>query len=75
MLRKSTVVFCRKFLVNLLENVMFLPFASLSSMMILEMKIDVRIDVMIPMINVVAKPCTGPEPKMKRTIPVSIVVT
>ena len=31
------VVFCRKFLVNLLEKVMFLPFASLSSMMILEM--------------------------------------
>ena len=31
-------------------------------------------EVTIPMINVVAKPCTGPLPKMKRTIPVMMVV-
>ena len=68
------VVFCRKFLVSLLSNVMFLPFASLSSMMIREMKMDVKTEVTIPMISVVAKPCTGPEPKMNSTIPVSMVV-
>ena len=43
--------------------------------MILVMKIDVTTEVMIPMIRVVAKPCTGPEPKMKSTIPVRSVVT
>ena len=43
--------------------------------MILVMKIEVMTDVMIPMISVVAKPWTGPEPNTKRTIPVSNVVT
>ena len=32
-------------------------------------------EVRIPMISVVAKPCTGPLPKTKRTIPVMIVVS
>ena len=43
--------------------------------MSLVMKMEVRTDVMIPMMRVVAKPCTGPEPNTKSTIPVSIVVT
>ena len=71
---KSTLVFWRKFLVRLLSNEMFLPLATLSSMMILVMKIEVRTEVMIPMMRVVAKPCTGPEPNAKRTIPVRRVV-
>ena len=71
---KSTFVFWRKFLVKLLSNVTFLPFDTLSSKMILVMKIDVRTEVMIPMMRVVAKPCTGPEPNTKRTIPVRRVV-
>ena len=60
--RKFTFVFWRKFLVSLLSNVTFLPFDTLSSKMILVMKIEVRTEVTIPMISVVAKPCTGPEP-------------
>ena len=46
-----------------------------SSKMSLVMKIDVSTEVMIPMIRVVAKPCTGPEPKMNSTMPVRRVVT
>ena len=38
------------------------------------MKIEQKSEVRIPIINVVAKPCTGPFPKMNRTIPVMIVV-
>ena len=62
-------------LVNLLSNVTFLPFSTLSSNMSLVMKIEVTIEVMIPMMRVVAKPCTGPEPNAKRTKPVRSVVT
>ena len=72
--RKSTVVFWRKFLVSLLSNVTFLPFDTLSSKLILVMKKEVRTEVMIPMISVVANPCTGPEPNTKSTIPVRRVV-
>ena len=39
------------------------------------MKTAEKNEVMIPMISVVAKPCTGPLPKTKRTIPVMIVVS
>ena len=43
--------------------------------MSLEMKIEVSNEVTIPMIRVVANPCTGPEPNTKSTIPVIIVVS
>ena len=38
-------------------------------------RMAVNSDVMIPMISVVAKPCTGPVPKTNSTIPVISVVT
>ena len=53
---------------------MFLPLESLLSNMSLVMKIDVITEVMIPIIRVVANPCTGPEPKRKSTSPVRAVV-
>ncbi len=40
-----------------------------------EIKMEVRTEVMIPMMRVVAKPFIGPEPKKKRIIPVRRVVT
>ena len=72
---KSKWVFFMKFLVRLFSKVMFFPFLMRSSKIRRVMKMEVRTEVMIPMINVVAKPWTGPEPKMKRTIPVRRVVT
>ena len=71
---KSNEVFWRKFLVALLSKAIFLPLEILSSKISLVTKIEVRTDVMIPMISVVANPCTGPEPNTKRTIPVRRVV-
>ncbi len=73
--RKSKLVFLRKFLVMSRSKVMSLPLARRLSKISLVTKIEVSREVMIPMIRVVAKPWTGPEPKMKRTIPVSIVVS
>ena len=72
---KSKCVFLRKLLVRLFSKAMLLPFSMRSSKISLVMKIEVRTEVMIPMINVVAKPWTGPEPNTKRTIPVRRVVT
>ena len=69
------MVCLRKSFVRLFSNDTLLPLETLSSKMILVMKIEVRTDVMIPMMRVVAKPCTGPEPKMNSTIPVRRVVT
>ena len=73
--RKSILVFLRKFLVEGRSKVMSLPFARRPSKISLVTKIEVIREVTIPMIRVVAKPWTGPEPKTKRTIPVMIVVS
>ena len=72
---KSMWVFFRKLRVRLFSKVMFLPRWMRSSKMRRVMKMEVRMDVMIPMIKVVAKPWIGPVPKMKSTIPVRRVVT
>ena len=60
---------------RLFSKVMLLPLATRASKMRRVMKMAVNKDDKIPMINVVAKPWTGPEPKMKSTIPVRRVVT
>ena len=72
---KSMLVFFRKFLVAALSKVTFLPLATRASKMRRVMKMEVITEVMIPMMRVVAKPWTGPEPNTKRTIPVRRVVT
>ncbi len=61
---KSTLVFLRMFWVSLLLMATVLPLWIRSSKMMRVMKMEVRTEVMIPMMRVVAKPCTGPEPKM-----------
>ena len=54
---------------------MLRPLSSIATKMSRVMKIAQKSEVRIPIIKVVAKPCTGPVPKMKRTIPVINVVT
>ena len=68
-------MFWRKFLVSLLSKETVLPLEILSSMMMRVMKMEVRTEVTIPMMRVVAKPFTGPDPKRKSTRPVRAVVT
>ena len=72
---KSKWVFFRKFLVTLFSNEILLPLDTRPSKISLVMKMEVITEVMIPMMRVVANPCTGPEPNTKRTKPVSIVVS
>jgi len=67
-------VFCKKFLETPLSKVMFLFLARRASNTSLEINTEVRNDVIIPITNVVAKPCTGPEPNRNSTTPVMIVV-
>ena len=57
-------MFLRKFFVASLVSLTVLPFWILRSKMRRVMKMEVSTEVMIPMIRVVAKPWTGPEPKM-----------
>ena len=68
-------MFFKKLAVALVSNVMFLPLLARLSRIRRVTKIEVMIEVMIPMISVVAKPLIGPEPKAARTIPVRRVVT
>ena len=53
---------------------MFLPLLSIAEKINRVIKIEQKSEVRIPMINVVAKPCTGPVPKTNSTIPVIKVV-
>ena len=73
--RKLTCTFWRKFSDHLFEKRMFFPRLSMPVNINLVMKSEVKREVRIPMISVVANPCTGPLPNTKRTIPVMIVVT
>jgi len=50
-------------------------FATIHSIIRRVMKMAQKTEVTIPMMSVVAKPCTGPVPKTKRTIPVMMVVS
>ena len=72
---KSMLVFLRKFLDHSHSKVIPLPLLTRSSMMRRVMKMEVRTEVMIPMMSVVAKPLMGPEPKANSTRPVRRVVT
>ena len=65
----------RKLLVNLFSKVMPFPALMRSSKMRRVMKMEVRTEVMIPMMRVVANPLIGPVPKKKSTRPVRRVVT
>ena len=60
---------------HLREKEIWPNFATIASMSRRVMKIELNSEVRIPIISVVAKPCTGPLPKTKRTIPVMIVVS
>ena len=73
-LMKSKFVCFKKSRVIFVENFTSLFFISQPSMMRRVMKIEVNNEVQIPIINVVAKPCTGPVPNSKRMKPVRNVV-
>jgi hypothetical protein len=56
------------------ENLISQPLSSIHSNITLEISNEQNNEVMIPIINVVAKPCIGPEPKMNRIKPVKKVL-
>ncbi len=71
---KSMRVSLRKFSDHLREKEIVPHLPTIHSISRRVMKTAQKNEVMIPMMSVVAKPCTGPLPKMKRTIPVMMVV-
>ena len=71
---KSKWVLFRKFSDHLREKEICPHLATIHSISRRVMNTALKNEVMIPMIRVVAKPCTGPLPKMKSTIPVMMVV-
>ena len=71
---KSKCVLVRKFSDHLREKEILPHLATIHSIKRRVMNTALKNEVMIPMMRVVAKPCTGPLPKMKRTIPVMMVV-
>ena len=61
---KSILTLWKAFLVYLLSTVISIFLSSIHSNISLAIKIEENNESISPMIRVVAKPCTGPEPKI-----------